>query len=258
MNPEETYLKHLRTIERIAASVARRYYLDASEAEEFVQVVRVRLLEDNYAILRKFEGRSELSTFLTTVIGRLFQQWRVEHWGKWRNSAEAKRLGKTAIILERLISRDGYTFDEAVRHLTTPGGSPYTLAELEAIYQRLPDRMPRPMIVSDDVIPDIVTVEDDGYHRMEAEERAAAFRRAAKMVDELLEKMAAEDRLILQMRFWDGRNVPDIARTLHLDQKKLYKRLERLYRDLRVELVNAGVSPEVVAGLTGDDEENPS
>lgn len=258
MNPEETYLQHLPMIERIAAFEARRHNLEASEAEEFVQVVRVRLLEDDYAIIRKFEGRSKFSTYLTTVIGRLFTQWRVEQWGKWRPSAEAKRLGEHAVTLERLMSRDGLTFSEASRVLTTPGGSSYTIAELEGIYLRLPDRPPRPMILSDDVIPDVVAVEDDGYHRIEAEERAAAARRAVKVVDELIAKMEAEDQLILQMRFWDGRRVPDIARALHLDQKKLYKRLERLFRDLRGQLVNAGVSPEVVAGLTGEDDENPS
>jgi RNA polymerase sigma factor (sigma-70 family) len=256
MNPEETYLQHLRTIERIAAFVARRHRLEASEAEEFVQEVRVRLLDDDYAIIRKFEGRSTFSTYLTTVIGRLFTQWRVEQWGKWRPSAEAKRLGDKAVTLERLLSRDGFTWPEAVRVLTTPRESPYSIAELEAIYLRLPSRTPRPMVVSDDVIPDIVAVEDDGYHRMEAEDRARAARHAMRTLDELIEKMAAEDRLILQMRFWDERRVPDIARVLHLDQKKLYKRLERLFRDLRGELVSAGVRQEDIAGLlTAGDEE---
>lgn len=256
MNPEETYLQHLLTIERIAAFVARRHRLEASEAEEFVQEVRVRLLDGDYAIIRKFEGRSTFSTYLTTVIGRLFNQWRVEQWGKWRPSAEAKRLGDKAVTLERLLSRDGFTFPEAVRMLTTPGGSSYTVIELEAIYLRLPARAPRPMVVSEDVIPDVVAVEDDGYQRMEAEDRARAARHAVRVVDEAIERMAAEDRLILQMRFWDGRRVPDIARVLHLDQKKLYKRLDRLFRDLRDELVSAGVSRADVAGLlmAGDEE----
>src|SRR6185295_1916310 len=110
MNPEETYLQHLPTIERIASFVARRNHLNADEAAEFTQEVRFRLFDGDYAIIRKFEGRSLFSTYLTTVIGRLFHQWRVEQWGKWRPSAEAKRLGDKAIALERLLSRDGYTF----------------------------------------------------------------------------------------------------------------------------------------------------
>jgi RNA polymerase sigma factor (sigma-70 family) len=256
MNPEETYLQHLRTIERIAAFVARRHHLESSEAEEFVQEVRVRLLDDDYAVIRKFEGRSSFSTYLTTVIGRLFTQWRVEQWGKWRPSAEAKRLGDKAITLERLLSRDGYTLAEAVRVLTTPGSSPYTTSELEAIYLRLPPRNPRPVVVAEDQVPDVVTVEADAYERLERSDRARALRRVVQKIDELVQSMKAEDRLILQLRFWDARRVPDIARALHLDQKKLYKRLERLFGLLRRELESAGFSQADMAGLLiGGDEE---
>ncbi|HEU4889108.1 MAG TPA: sigma-70 family RNA polymerase sigma factor [Thermoanaerobaculia bacterium] len=255
MKPEETYLQNLRTIERIAAFVARRHHLEASEADEFVQEVRVRLLDDDYAVIRKFEGRSSFSTYLTTVIGRLFTQWRVEQWGKWRPSAEAKRLGDKAITLERLLSRDGFTISEAVRVLTT-GSSPYTIGELEAIYLRLPARTPRPIVVAEDKVPDVVAVEADAYERMEAGDRARTLQQAMRKIDDLIQDMDAEDRLILQMRFWDARRVPDIARALNLDQKKLYKRLDRLFLLLRRELESAGLSQSDVASLmvAGDEE----
>jgi RNA polymerase sigma factor (sigma-70 family) len=255
MNPEETYLQSLRTIERIAAFVARRHHLETSEAEEFVQEVRVRILDDDYAVIRKFEGRSKFETYLTTVIAHLFSQWRVEQWGKWRPSAEAKRLGDKAITLERLLSRDGFTFSEAVRMLTT-GNSPYTTGELEAIYLRLPARNPRPVMVADDQLPDVVAVEPDAYDRIEAGDRGRTLRFAVQKMDELIQEMDPEDRLILQMRFWDSRRVPDIARTLHLDQKKLYKRLDRLFALLRRELESAGLSHSDIAGLlSGVDQE---
>lgn len=251
MKPEDTYLLHLRTIERIAAFVARRHHLEVSEAEEFVQEVRFRLLDAAYAIIRKFEGRSSFSTYLTTVILRLFHQWRVERWGKWRPSAEAKRLGEKAVTLERLMSREGFTFSEAVRILTTPEGSKYTVSELEAIYLRLPPRNPRPVIVSGETIPDFMTVEADAYERLESEERAQARRKAFRIVDDVMSGMGAEDRLILQMRYWDRLSVPDIARTLHLDQKKLYKRFDRLLLILRRALEDAGLDPGLLDG--GDD-----
>lgn len=254
MNPEETYLQNLRTIERIAAFVARRHHLEASEAEEFVQEVRVRLLDDDYAIIRKFEGRSSFSTYLTTVIGRLFAQWRVEQWGKWRPSAEAKRLGDKAVTLERLLSRDGFTYSEAVRVLTTPASSCYTVAELEAIYMRLPVRNPRPVVVSEEKVPDVITVEADAYEQMEAGDRARMVRKALQTIDDFVQGMEPEDRLILQLRFWHGQRVPDIARTLHLDQKKLYKRLDRLFLMLRRELEKAEISQADVTGLLPSEE----
>lgn len=256
MIPEDTYLHHLRTIERIAAFVARRNHLNADETSEFAQEVRFRLLDDNYAIIRKFEGRSSFSTYLTTVILRLFQQWRVEMWGKWRPSAEARRLGDKAITLERLLTRDGFTFDEAVKILTTPSGTQYTVAELELIYVRLPMRTPRPVLISDEVTPEIAAVDADADDRVEMSDRERSARRVAAAVDRLFETMDPEDRLILQLRFWQARKVPDIAQRLQIEQKKLYKRLDRLFQLMRRALEEAGLGKtEIGTLLTRGDQE---
>ena len=204
MNPEMTYLQHLESIERIAAFVARRGHLNPDETGEFVQIVRVRLFEDDYGVIRKFEGRSSFSTYLTTVILRLFHQWRVEMWGKWRPSAEAKRLGDKAITLERLLTRDGFTFAEAVKVLTTRSGDEFTVPELEAIYVRLPLRTPRPMLVSDEVSAELAATDGDADDRVELRDRERAARCCAAALDAALARFDAEDRLILQLRFWDG------------------------------------------------------
>jgi RNA polymerase sigma factor (sigma-70 family) len=249
MKGEETYLQNLRTIERIARYVAHKQHLNPTEAEEFTQEVRVRLLDDDYAIFRKFEDRSSLSTYLTTVITRQYQAWRVEQWGKWRPSAEARRLGEKAIVLERLMTRDGFSFSEAVRVLTTPGGSQYTVEELEALYVRLPLRTPRPMPVSDDLLPEAIAADAETDDRVQARDRERAARQTASAIDGLLRDLDAEDRLILQMRFWDARKVPDIARILHIEQKKIYKRLDKLFGTLRRGLERAGVSQSDVAGI---------
>jgi RNA polymerase sigma factor (sigma-70 family) len=256
MTAEETYLQNLRTIERIARFVAKKYHLNRDDTAEFTQEALVHLLEDDYAVFRKFEGRSTLNTYLYTVIRHVYTQWRVEQWGKWRPSAEAKRLGEKAIVLERLMSREGYRFDEAVRVLTTPEGSQYTVAELEAIYLRLPVRVPRPVPVSDELLPESIASDGNADDRIEARDRERAARRAAAAIDAMLGDFDAEDRLILQMRFWDERKVADIAKTLHIDQKKLYKRLEKLYIVLRRGLERAGVSQSDVAGMLNSSDQD--
>lgn len=251
MNPEMTYLQHLESIERIAAFVARRGHLNPDETGEFVQIVRVRLFEDDYGVIRKFEGRSSFSTYLTTVILRLFHQWRVEMWGKWRPSAEAKRLGDKAITLERLMTRDGYTFAEAVKTLTTRAGDDFTAPELEAIYVRLPLRTPRPMLVSDEMTSDIAATDGDADDRVESRDRERSARCCATTLDAALAQFDAVDRLILQLRFWDGRKVPDIAGIVKIDQKKIYKRLEKLFGILRQALEAAGVKRADVDKMLG-------
>ena len=241
MNPEATYLQHLESIKRIAKFVARRAHLNADETDEFVQIVCVRLFENDYAIIRKFQERSTFTTYLTTVILHLQHQERVVQWGKWRPSAEAKRLGDKAIAVERLLTRDGYTFSEAVKILTTHASSIYTIAELEAIYVRLPLRNPRPVLIPNDVLPE-VAVEPDADERLESRDRERLARRCAAVIDEAGKTLPAEDRVILQLRINRGFKVPDIARFLKLDQKKVYKRLDKLYAILRRALETAGVS----------------
>jgi RNA polymerase sigma factor for flagellar operon FliA len=249
MAAQDLYLEHLRSIEKIAACVARRNHLNSDETAEFVQEVRVRLLENDYAIIRKFEGRSAFTTYLTPVIGRLYHQYRVQQWGKWRPSAEAKRLGDKAITLERLITRDGFTLDEAVKVLTTPTGSQYTVSELEAIYLLLPEREPRPMMVSGDIVPDVVAVDADADERVSRKDRERAARKAAKSIDEVTAMMDPEDRLMLQMRFRGGMKVPEIARRLQRDQKWLYKHLDALCTRMRKRLEADGVDKSLIGDL---------
>jgi RNA polymerase sigma factor for flagellar operon FliA len=251
MDPKSTYLEQLTTIERIAAFVARRAHLSPDDTEEFVQVVRVRLFLNDYAIIRKFEGRSTFSTYLTTVIRHLFHEWRVERWGKWRPSAEARRLGDRAITFERLLTRDNFSLAEAVRIMTTRAGAEVTVAELEAIWIRLPVRNPPPVEVSGNVSPDVASVEPDAEERLAARDRVRTLRRTAKVMDEVLATFGAEDRLILQLRFWEARKVPEIARIVATDQKKLYKRFDKLLAALRRALEAAGVSRADVDELVG-------
>lgn len=249
LNPEATYLQHLESIERIAAFLASRGHLTADETGEFVQIVRVKLFEDDYAIIRKFEGRSSFSTYLTTVILRLFHQWRVEQWGKWRPSVQARALGETAITLERLLSRDGFSFPEAVTLLTQRHPHHATVEELEAIYVRLPLRNPRPVLLSDENVLAEFPREDSAEKRMRAGEREIGLRSAAAGLDRAFGTFSPEDRLVLQLRFWNKRTVPEIGRILGLDPRKVYTRLERLFKELRQALEDAGIDHAAVGEL---------
>jgi RNA polymerase sigma factor for flagellar operon FliA len=239
---EQYFLAHLRQIEQIIAFVCRRNHVDAQDAEEFAAHTKLKLIEGNYAILRKFEGRSLFTTYLTTVIQRLFFQYRVQLWGKWRPSAEAKRLGDKAIALERLMTRDSCSFNEAVDILTSTPDSPFTANELEVIYLRLPARMPRPVLVSDADAPDVAAEGVDASNGLMSAERECTARRAAAALDACIAGLDAEEQIILRMRFANSMRVPDIARILSLDMKKLYKRIEKLLIRLKMALEKAGIA----------------
>jgi RNA polymerase sigma factor (sigma-70 family) len=240
MDAEELFLAHIGTIERIAAFVCRRNGLHDDDAAEFAAETKLRLLENDYAVIRKFEGRSSLPTYLRTVIARFLYERRVEEWGKWRPSAEARRLGARAILLEQYVTRDGYSFEEAVQILTAYRGGGHSRAELEAIWARLPSRMPRPMLVPEEASEGSAASATADAPLL-SRERERTARTAAATIDRVIDAMLPDDQLILRMRFWEARKVPEIAELLNIEQKRLYKRLERLMVLLKRALEDAGI-----------------
>jgi len=255
MDAGKVFLENVGLIDRIAAFVCRRHRLQPADADEFRSHVSEKLIENDYAILRKFEGRSSLSTYLTTVIQRLFFHYRVQMWGKWRPSAEAKRLGDAAILLERMLTRDGYTLDAAVFELTAGEEPICSRQRLEAIYLRLPQRQPRPVLVSDAMSAAVAapSAADDDVMQRERECRA---REVAAAIDGAIESFDAEDRLLLQMRFWHSLKVPEIAVALHADAKKLYKRIDRLVGRMRSAVAESGIARDAIAELLDHSDHN--
>jgi len=55
--------------------------------------------------------------------------------------------------------------------------------------------------------------------------------------------------LILQLRFWQALKVPDMAQRLKMDQKRIYKRLDRLFPMMRLALEAAGVGKAEIRTL---------
>ena len=249
MNPEERFLANVPTIERIAAFYCRRMHLSDADTEDFIGYVKLELIERNYEIIGKFEGRSSFTTYLTTVIHRLLYQHRTKEWGKWRPSAEAKRMGDVAIALERLTTRDGYSMSEAFAMMTTGNPPAASSRELEAIALRLPPRAPRPMLVTEETVPDLVTAADDPSDGPMSREREQIARRAAAVLDTIMNSFDPEDRLILKMRFWSAQRIADIAGTLHLDAKKTYKRIDKLLGKVRSGLERAGIGRKEIDDL---------
>jgi RNA polymerase sigma factor (sigma-70 family) len=244
----ELFLTNLTLIDRAISYVCRRNRIDRDEGEEFGSYVKFKLIETNYAIIRKFEGRSSFSTYMTTVIQRMFFQYRVQMWGKWRPSAQAKRLGDKGITVERLLTREGFTYAETVAILTSGSDPAFTVAEVDAIYIRLPVRQPRPVLVSA-----IENMDNGPFVETESElfssERGAVARDTVATVDAAMALLDPEDQMILRMRFWAGRKIPEIGRALGLDGKKLYKRIDRLLAQLRLALERADIASADVCEL---------
>lgn len=250
---EALFLRHLTWIDRIVASLCRRNSLAGADAEDFASWTRMKLVEDDYAVLGKFRGESALTTYLTVVISMLYREYRVSRWGRWRPSAAARRHGPLAVRLETLVHRDGYRLEQAAELLQTSGEAQASQGELARLLAQFPHRDAlRPVEVGADLLeetPAPAAADDLAVRR----ETAAQRERLDRALAHAMEQLPAEDRVILRMRYWEGLSVADVARGLDLPQKPLYRRIDRALAQLRAELTAAGISREEVGSLIGDE-----
>ncbi|HKC23111.1 MAG TPA: sigma-70 family RNA polymerase sigma factor [Thermoanaerobaculia bacterium] len=247
---EETYLTHLGLLEDVARFLAHRHSLQHAEADDLASRVKLKVLENDYEVLRRFQGKSSLRTYLTVVAQRVFLDGRVAEGGKWRASAEAKRLGPVAERLESLLSRDGLDLDQALRVLRTNEGVAEGVEALRSLAQKLPRRTRR-RFVGDEAIAAFPAPGGDADGRVAAREDDAAIRQARAALGRVLDALDPEDRLILRMRYADSLQIAEIAAALHLPARPLYKRLERLLTRLKSGLVVEGIEGSSILELLG-------
>lgn len=247
---EQLFLAQLPLIERLVAFTCRRQRFSAEEAEEFDSEVKLRLVDDDYAVLRKFEGTSSLSTYLTVVLQRLAIDFRRKRWGKWRPSAAAKRRGATALRLEELVWKDGFSQQEAFTLLRQRYGVTAGDEELEELVAQLPQRTSRRgEEIENEELPEPIADEANPEELLFATEERQQQSRALSLLEECLGELDGTDRLILRLRFDGDFTIADIARTLGLEQRRLYRTLPRLLEQLRVALEARGLGAEIATLL---------
>lgn len=248
-DPEALFVANLPLLERLVRAACRTWRMSEADVEDFLSDVKVRLIERDYDALRRFQGRCSMATWLALIVQRQLFDHEARAAGRFRPSAEAQRLGAEAIRLETLIVRDRKPLAEAVEALRR-GGSPITRAEAEAIAARLPRRRMRVVTVPLDEAEDEPGSKGVGDSPREA---AVASQTISATLREAIAGQPAEDQAILRMLFVAEMSVADIARALGQEQQSLYRRLRRLYAQLRERLLDAGID----AGRARDLLESP-
>jgi RNA polymerase sigma factor (sigma-70 family) len=254
-NAEALFLQHLPWIDRVASMACAQHGVWGNEADEFASSVRVKLMEDDYAVLRRFRGEANLKTYLASVVVRYFFSYLRGLRGEWRPSAAAERLGPPASDLERLVFRDGYTLQQAGEVLRTAGRTTLSDVELARLLASLPVRAPlRPVELQADAVLDTAPGAFRADDRIVAAEAATQRDRVMKALDRALQQLEPEDQLIVRMHFIDGLTLANVARALNLEQKPLYRRLDRLRGRLRGLMEGSGLRNDDVRGVLPEPE----
>lgn len=241
----QQFVEHLPVIERILSVIARRHALSGSDAEEFNSWVRARIIDSDYAIFRKFGGRSSMATYLSVVLGNLFHDYRNAVWGRWRPSAAATRMGPVGVRLEELLYRDGFPLRECIELLRSRGVT-QTGAELGRMAAALPAR------ASSAEVP-LSVLEGTPGEAMPAPGETAPGEGDFAVLRQVIAELSPEDQVIMKLRFWDDFSIADIARALHLEQKPLYRRVEAIEQRLRERLTAQGFDRDRALDLLTSD-----
>lgn len=247
--PELTLEACLPTVNQAVKCVARRHHLSDDEADDLRGEVCVRIIERN--VLGQFRREAGLFTFLKMVVTNVLNDLRDKAWQKWRPSIDAKRLGSTAMLLERLMVRDGYSLDHACEIMRTNHRVAESEAELATLHEKLPHRTRRRW-VGEEAMESLPAAGVDADLEVLKTEQDYLATRIGAALERALAGLPDEDVVVIKMRFYDGLKVSEISRLLGLEQKGLYPRIERLLDRLHETLVAAGFPDGEVSALLKD------
>ena len=249
MDYQRLLLDQLDLIDQLVRTIGRRRHLSSPEQDDFAGFVRLRLIADDYAILRKFQHRSALRTYLVVVVERLSLDFWVERWGRWRPSAVADRLGPVAVLLERLVTRDGYTRQEAMEIARTNHAAAESDSQLRDIWEQLPARV-KTTEVGEEAAAKVLSHLTADANIDDAELRKN-IERLERTLRSALAAVADQDRVLLALRFDQDLSIAEISVLTGDSVPTLHRRLVRTVKDLKRALSAAGFDPREVAGLIG-------
>jgi hypothetical protein len=140
--------------------------------------------------------------------------------------------------LERLLQREDRPLDEAIQHLRTNEKIEMSEAELRDLAAKLPPRLSR-HFVGEERLEAEPSREPRPDEQAEEKERVGIGRRVYMTLKGCLDALPKEDKLLVKdrMRF----SVAEIARIRRIEQKPLYRRLNKIYKALKVCLGKHGV-----------------
>lgn len=237
---KDLLLAHLSTIEKIARAQCRRRNLPESEGDEFVSWLIMKLVENRYAVIRKFSGRGHFVGYLRRVITNALRDYCDHCWGKWRPSVVARQHQKSAVtLLERLYCRDRIPLRQAIALVLSRHSPGVTEQELWQVAATLPDHPPRRSVPTSEL--GELAARNGSEESLEQREKATLVELLRSSLHKAWGSLSREDATILERHYLAGQTIAQIASSLGLQQRGLYSRRDRCLATLRQTLEAEGV-----------------
>jgi RNA polymerase sigma factor (sigma-70 family) len=233
---------HYPEVETLSQKLCQQKRIWGEEAEDFQSLVRLHLVERDYAVVRELAQAHSLQTYLYAVFSRLLVDFIRQSKGRFRPSRKAEGLGETAVLLERLVLQQRLSLEEAYQTLIINHRLLLTRSEFLELCQQLQlDRLP-PVISQLEHDPPAPSLTEEGGFLTPR----VLLEPVLEGLDVLKEGLSPEDQLLLEWRFRHQRSVSEIARLLKLPRHQAERSLNRVLLKLKEHLEAQGHPEEFV------------
>ena len=247
--------------------IAERRFGTTNLAEEAALFVLNQLEKNNCQRLQAFQGRSKLSTFISSVTIRLLEDFSRHKFGRARPPAWISRLGGIWVTLFQLLCLQRFSLVEAVETMmnTVPDRKKDQIEETaltilervvhcgehQALEVSREDRHEtaaeqNPNAVHKDPETQLLEREQQLLFRLLFGQQPSAA--AEQDFYSLLRnpvQLSGQERLLLKLCFQEELSVTRAGRMMGMNTNQVHGRLRRLLTRLRTEFEQAGISKEL-------------
>ncbi len=265
---------HIALVDRLAG----RRFTDPVLADEAVVYALAKLQAPGSRHLEGFSGRSRFSTYLGSVVRRLFEDFSRAKFGRLRPPAWIVKLGGWWLLLYRLLCMERLSVVDTLatmenyqraRSFDAEEAASRILSEITDCGKMRGDEQ----LTADGELDHVAerggeAGQDKGLEKRERDILFAVIFQQLVGEDsapsdhqgsfhKLLEGavvLTSEERLLLKLCFQDDLSVSEAARLLDISVHQAHGRMRRLLQRLKDDLAKAGLAAELVLLLQQDDE----
>ena len=246
MDPK-ALLTSKEVLERIESICRRRLY-DEQDAEECYLFVLDNLRDSDYKRLRGFKGKSNIKTYVYTVINSLVSDFRRKKYGRKRIPTVVSRLGEWAEIVYRLVCWEKYTFREAydigIIEGLFKGSLQEFMEDADPIRQAPCRENPRFVSADDGVNEPMAGFSNPDPNPLDALLEKLDHEKKGKAVSairSLMEQLSEEDQFLVRLVYASDHSVAAAARVIGISKSVAGRRLKGLLTKFREQLLKQGI-----------------
>ncbi|MGC2424656.1 MAG: sigma-70 family RNA polymerase sigma factor [Nitrospirota bacterium] len=237
----------------------------ANKADSLFIDVMEHISADNYRVLREYKGKASLRRYLEVVICNKVVDIYRQKEGRSRASEEARKMGAAGVRLYELVNKKGLPIEEAhsvmsreaaftggietLREMADRISSKMTASHSEVSFGTIPSYGQDPECghacfnpLKGDSGQMAITDEAPGPERAFLEKEKET--RMAAVMRELVQSLSTDERLMVRLKYIEGRSVNEISRAIGYTEKAIYKKMDRMLQKCRKMLLKKGIKSE--------------